>query len=213
MNAELSDVEQLVQELPRCLRQVHGEVGKRIEPAEVGHDRRRFLVGCVQFCDGGQCNLLLALEVVVAFAEPSGEGVARVAFAGLPHDRVLLAGDRGKQLLPTGSLGFSFKDRMIIDAALLNFEDRSPFGAEEPVGVEPADGFQEFVFTQADRRGQAGMQVWCGPVVLAGPAEVVGHTRGLRVAGHATTAAVDDSSAKDVLAFGLGMVVERVIVT
>ncbi|MEA5364177.1 DUF3140 domain-containing protein [Amycolatopsis sp., V23-08] len=101
---------------------------------------------------------------------------------------------------------------MVVDASLLRLEDRSPFRSEEPVGVEAADGFQKLVLPQADRRRQAGMQVGCGPVVLAGPAEVVRHTAGLHVAGHAPAAAVNHSSAKDVLAFGLRMIAERVVV-
>jgi hypothetical protein len=40
---------------------MHGEVGKRIEPPEISHDRRRLFVGR----DGSERDLLLPLQVVV----------------------------------------------------------------------------------------------------------------------------------------------------
>ncbi|MEQ0558430.1 hypothetical protein ABJI51_05060 [Amycolatopsis sp. NEAU-NG30] len=212
VDAELSHLEQLVQQLPWCLRQVHREVGKCVETAEVSRRRSGGLLSCVELCDCGQCRLLLAFEVVVALAESLGERVVRVAFAGLPHDRVLLPGDGGQEPLLTAPLSFPFAGSRVVGATQLCFEDCSPFGAEEPVGVEPADGFQEFVLAHADRRRQARVKVGFPLVVLAGPTEVVDDLLVLHVPEHPSAAAVDHAAAEDVLALGLGVAVQGVSV-
>ncbi|MFB9686599.1 hypothetical protein ACFFTO_20645 [Amycolatopsis plumensis] len=199
-----------MQQLAGRLRHVHREVGERLDPAEVGCLRRSGLVGFVELGNGGQRGFLLPLKVVVALAECTGERVVRVPFAGLLHDRVLLARDGGQELLLTCPLGLPLPAGGVIDATEVLFEDRSPFGAEEPVGVEPANGFQEFVFAHPDRRRQTGVKIGLALIVLARPAEVVDDLLVLHVTEHSSPAAVNYPPTEDVLPLGLGMAVQRV---
>ncbi|WP_239070513.1 hypothetical protein [Amycolatopsis sp. SID8362] len=130
----------------------------------------------------------------------------------MAHDRILLLRDRGQAFPLAQALRLSLPRSGVVNTCQLGFEDRSSFGAEEPVGVEPADRLQEFVLADADRRRQPGVEGGLALVVLAGPAEVVNDLLVLHVADHPSAAAVEHPSPEDVLALGLGVVVACVTV-
>ncbi|WP_244180886.1 hypothetical protein [Amycolatopsis pretoriensis] len=212
LNAESGDLEQLVQQLSRCLCQVQCEVGKSFQPTEVCRSLLSGQVGSIQLFDDGQRSGFPAFEVVVTLAQPAGERIVGIAFARLLQDGVLLARERGQELLLAGSLGRTFPRRGSIDAAQLGFQNRSPLRSEEPVGVEPADGFEEFVLAHSHRSRQSWVEVRCGQVVLPRPTEVIGRAPRFGVARHASPAAVDHAPAEEVLPFGERMAVVRVAV-
>ncbi|WP_410633891.1 hypothetical protein [Amycolatopsis sp. cmx-4-83] len=212
VDTESGDFEQFVQEFPRCLHQVYGEVGQCVQAADVGRRPLAGQVRRIQPGDVGQRAVLLLLEIVVLLAETEGKRVIRVAFPGLPHDRILLAGDRRQRFLLARSFGLSLPGCGVVDAVQLSFEDRLSFRAEEAVGVEPADGFEQLVLAHPDRRREAGVEFGRGLVVLARPAQVVRGSCWLLIAGHAAATAVVHSPAQEVFASGERVVVERVAV-
>ncbi|MDQ7805597.1 hypothetical protein Q5425_17775 [Amycolatopsis sp. A133] len=116
----------------------------------------------------------MGLEVVVPPSERLGEGVIGVSVHRLLEDRLLLLGEAVQCVLQLRALRLAFVGFAGVHAGQLSVEDRSAFLAEDAVGEERGDGFEECIFAQVEGLRMAPVVIGPSAVVVARSAQVVG---------------------------------------
>ncbi|WP_410582470.1 hypothetical protein [Amycolatopsis sp. lyj-108] len=86
--------------------------------------------------ESGQCRGLVSLELVVVLPERLGERVVRRAVLCLSQNRILPTGHICQLALKALTVAPTLLSCAVVHSGQIGFDDASPGGAEETVGIE-----------------------------------------------------------------------------